>query len=76
MLVGLVDLDEFKMINDSHGHQVGDKLLIEAGRRMQDALRATDMIGRVGGDEFVVLAPGPHDNTAHEAAGIALEIGC
>ena len=73
VLVGLVDLDEFKMINDSHGHQVGDKLLIEAGRRMQDALRATDMIGRVGGDEFVVLAPGPHDDTAHEAAGIALE---
>ncbi len=64
VLVGLVDMDGFKAINDTYGHPVGDQLLTEAARRMREALRATDTVGRVGGDEFVVLAPGPHEEGA------------
>ncbi len=52
-----VDLDHFKGINDRHGHLVGDRLLVEAVRRMQQCLRASDMLGRRGGDEFVVILP-------------------
>jgi len=55
--IGLVfvDLDDFKGINDRHGHDVGDQLLIEVGRRLMTATRETDMVCRLGGDEFVVL---------------------
>lgn len=74
VLVGVVDMDGFKAVNDTYGHQVGDQLLVEAARRMRHALRATDLVGRVGGDEFVVLAPGPHEEDAYEAAGLALQL--
>ncbi len=50
-----VDLDRFKVINDTYGHGVGDQVLIEAARRMSDSVRGSDMVGRIGGDEFVVL---------------------
>jgi two-component system cell cycle response regulator len=52
----LVDLDGFKHINDTHGHDAGDAVLIEVGNRLQTGVRAEDTIGRLGGDEFVVLA--------------------
>lgn len=51
----LLDLDEFKQINDTHGHDVGDALLIELARRIQSITRAEDVVGRLGGDEFVVI---------------------
>lgn len=73
VLVGLIDMDDFKAINDAHGHQSGDQFLTEVARRMQQALRETDMVGRLGGDEFVVLAPGPHGDGAHHAAALALQ---
>lgn len=50
-----LDLDEFKPVNDQHGHEAGDKVLIEAARRMSDAIRTEDTAARLGGDEFVLL---------------------
>jgi diguanylate cyclase (GGDEF)-like protein len=53
--VCLFDLDEFKKINDLHGHETGDHVLVEIARRIVDSLRGTDTVARLGGDEFVVL---------------------
>ncbi|MFZ2855765.1 MAG: EAL domain-containing protein [Rhodocyclaceae bacterium] len=54
----LLDLDHFKTINDTRGHDVGDELLVEIARRLQVTLRETDSAARLGGDEFVVLLEG------------------
>lgn len=50
-----LDLDKFKSINDTYGHSIGDKVLIEFSRRVKECLRETDMIARLGGDEFLVF---------------------
>ena len=52
-----IDLDKFKPINDTHGHAMGDRVLIESARRMSDSVRESDTVARIGGDEFVVLLP-------------------
>ena len=54
-VVAFVDLDYFKKINDTCGHQKGDMLLVEAAQRIQGELRKHDMVARVGGDEFIIL---------------------
>jgi len=53
----LLDLDDFKAINDGYGHAAGERLLLEASRRLQSALRAGDTVARLGGDEFTVVLP-------------------
>jgi len=55
LAVCMLDLDGFKEVNDRHGHDVGDQLLIEIARRLQAALREDDTLARLGGDEFVLL---------------------
>lgn len=62
----LADLDEFKKVNDQHGHLVGDRVLIEVARRMRSCLRSYDSIGRYGGEEFLIVFPnsGPSQASA------------
>jgi len=51
----MIDIDHFKSINDTHGHQTGDRVLIEVANRLREQVRSTDVVGRWGGEEFVVL---------------------
>jgi diguanylate cyclase (GGDEF)-like protein len=57
----LIDVDDFKGINDTYGHDAGDAFLVETSNRLQSAVRSTDRVARLGGDEFSILLTGSHD---------------
>ena len=71
LAVVLFDIDGFKMVNDSLGHQAGDEILKEVARRAGEELRAADVLARYGGEEFIVLLP---ESTAPKAAVLAERI--
>ena len=64
----IIDLDDFKGVNDRYGHQVGDAVLQEATARTLAVLRSTDTLARIGGDEFAIVAPGAHGEGAERMA--------
>ena len=63
-----LDLDDFKRVNDAHGHDTGDAVLRLVAEAMNSAVRAADVVGRLGGDEFAVLMPETDGTVAHAAA--------
>lgn len=70
-----LDLDGFKAVNDSHGHEAGDDLLVEVARRLEQVIRAGDSAARLGGDEFVVLLSNLHSiDECQEIAQRLLEV--
>ena len=68
--VMIVDLDNFKNVNDNHGHEIGDEVLRRAAAILGQSVRETDLIGRLGGDEFVLFAQGSADVLRVHAAAI------
>jgi diguanylate cyclase (GGDEF)-like protein/PAS domain S-box-containing protein len=67
-----IDLDHFKEINDTLGHDIGDILLVEASRRIADCVRATDIVARLGGDEFTVLLSEVEDVSSVERIALCI----
>lgn len=68
-----IDLDNFKDVNDSLGHAVGDELLVEVARRLQGCMRDSDLAGRLGGDEFVVVCDGIAESSEMRAVAERVE---
>jgi diguanylate cyclase (GGDEF)-like protein len=66
--LSFIDLDQFKMVNDVHGHLIGSELLARAGQRLRELSRKQDWCFRYGGDEFVILMPETNAEVAHAQA--------
>jgi diguanylate cyclase (GGDEF)-like protein len=60
----MIDVDHFKVFNDEHGHETGDRALVAVAQAMRDRLRAEDYLGRLGGEEFLALLPDVDENAA------------
>ena len=83
MAVLFLDVDQFKIVNDSLGHLVGDELLVEISRKLSSVLRPMDTIARIGGDEFAILIEGGHGvddavsvaNRIHERLAAPINLG-
>ncbi len=73
----ILDLDHFKILNDTKGHDVGDRLLVDVARRLKACVRQEDTVSRLGGDEYVVMLEGlgeQEDSAAHQAEIVAEKI--
>ncbi|MHA3790628.1 sensor domain-containing diguanylate cyclase [Sphingomonas sp. YL-JM2C] len=73
LAVLLIDLDDFKPVNDALGHEVGDAVLAAVAKRLRECIRGSDLLFRIGGDEFVILLPGVLDTGKVE--GLCRRIG-
>jgi diguanylate cyclase (GGDEF)-like protein/PAS domain S-box-containing protein len=69
-----LDIDNFKLVNDSLGHRAGDELLCRLAVRLQETIRATDMLARVGGDNFLLLLADLHDDVERAAERVAAQV--
>jgi diguanylate cyclase (GGDEF)-like protein len=68
LAVAMLDLDRFKLVNDTFGHPTGDVILYETARILRETAREIDMVGRYGGEEFVVILPGTDEEAAAQFA--------
>jgi diguanylate cyclase (GGDEF)-like protein/putative nucleotidyltransferase with HDIG domain len=74
--LALIDIDEFKVINDTFGHQVGDRVLVDVAATIAEHIRASDLLARIGGDEFAILMPQTDGPGAAAIAGrVHAEVG-
>jgi diguanylate cyclase (GGDEF)-like protein len=69
LAVALCDLDHFKSINDTFGHETGDRALRLFSATLRSVMRSEDVVARYGGEEFLLVMPGCHADTAHEVLG-------
>ncbi|WP_203580224.1 GGDEF domain-containing protein [Microbacterium hibisci] len=74
LAVLFLDVDDFKSINDAFGHAAGDTVLVELASRLHGGVRAGDIVGRIGGDEFVAICPGADAHAAESIADRTLEL--
>jgi diguanylate cyclase (GGDEF)-like protein len=66
LTVAVIDLDHFKEVNDAHGHGVGDQVLVHFARVLRQALRPQDLVGRIGGEEFLLALPNTEPQGVHQ----------
>ena len=72
----MVDIDDFKRVNDEHGHAAGDEVLVELARRLRARCASEDTVARVGGDEFVVLAETGESDEAQRGGWLNVSSPC
>ncbi|MGW8178727.1 MAG: GGDEF domain-containing protein, partial [bacterium] len=63
--LAIFDIDDFKKINDTYGHECGDEVLIKVASMLKSASRATDIVARYGGEEFLIIFPNTEKTEAH-----------